>query len=281
MRTRSGMKRTSKTLSTPSDYSSVRNNVKDADDFKPEVKVVLYGKPGTGKTTIASTFPKPCLLIDIREKGSDSVRTTKGLKVIRVTTWDELEMLYWYLKDNPDKLKSVVFDTVSNAQELAVKYHLDSKGQAVDAGRIGNWGTMKKQDWGEVASMIKTLIMNVRELPLDMAFIAHDRVFNSGEEDDEADGITPSVGPRLMPSVASTLNAAVGVIGNTFIRERYKTVGTGKEKKEVRKVEYCLRIGPHSYYITKVRKPKSELLPDLLINPEYEDILELIMSGEE
>lgn len=262
----------------PGDYTSLLEKIKDVSEFKPEVKVVLYGKPGTGKTTLGGTFPKPCLLIDVSEKGSDSVRDVKGLKVIRVNDWEDLELLYWMLRDNKAGFKSVIVDTVSYAQTLAIKKVLEEKGKAVEEGKVGGWGVMAKKDWGEVSAKLGPWITNMRDLPLNLVMIAHDRVFNAGDEEDEGSGdrIEPSVGPRLMPSVASTLNAAVGLIGNTFIRERFETVEVKGKKREKRVVEYCLRVGPHSYYITKVRKPKSVKMPDLIVDPEFTDILELI-----
>jgi DNA polymerase III delta prime subunit len=274
-----------KMRSSPTDYRSIMKKIKDVDEFPPEVKVVFYGKPGTGKTTLVSSFPKPCLIVDINgEKGTDSVRDVKGVKVIRVTEWDELDMLYWYLKENPDDLKSVAFDTVSQAQELAIKDFLAKKKKIVAVGDIGKWGVMRKQDWGTVSSSLKTFIHNVAGLPLNIAFIAHDRVSKEEEEDEESDNyITPTVGPRLMPSVASILNATVGVIGYTFIREKVKVIKDAKTKSvtEERKPEYCLRIGPHAVFITKVRKPKDVKYSEVIVDPEYTDILELIMSNTE
>jgi hypothetical protein len=40
-------------------------------------------------------------------------------------------------------------------------------------------------------------------------------------------------------------------------------------------VQYCARVGAHGYYLTKVRKPKSVELPAFLVDPTYEDLLEL------
>lgn len=279
MRKNTKEKRKSDGPRDPADFTKLKNRIKPAGDYDPEMKLVLYGKAGTGKTTLAASFPKP-LLIDISERGSDSVRDIKGLDVIRVRDWQELEMTYWYLKKNDPEYETVIVDTVSYAQELVMRHVLEEKGVSVDSGELGKWGSMTKRDWGTIASTLKTFLTNLRDLDMNVVFIAHDRIFNAGEEDDEADGITPSVGPRLMPSVASALNAAVSVIGNTFIRERFKLVGEGKKQKEKRIVEYCLRLGPHSYYITKIRKPKSIEAPNVLVDPSYDDIRELMLGKE-
>ena len=266
------------------DYRSVIKKIQPVSSLKPEFNLVLYGGPGTGKTTLAATLPTPIVFIDCSEKGTDSIRDIKsGVDVLRAETWEEVDLLYWYLKKGDHKYKSVVMDTLSQGQDLAIQQHLREKGKVAEVGSMTQWGgDMKRQDWGKVSNQLKTFIISMRDLPLNVCFIAHDRVFG-GEEDDEENVIAPSVGPRLMPSVATTLNGAVSIIGNTFIRERFrrsKLKKKGKKGKERRIVEYCMRIGPHAYYTTKIRKPKKIKLPDLLVDPTYSSIMELI-EGED
>jgi hypothetical protein len=109
-----------------------------------------------------------------------------------------------------------------------------------------------------------------------VVFIAQDRTFNVDDEEG-SEQLTPEIGPGLSPSIAKTLNAAVGMIGNTFIRER-QTKGKGGKTRE--KLEYCLRIGPNPVYITKVRKPRSIEPPSVIVDPSFEDIMSII-RGEE
>lgn len=259
------------------DYRSIAKKIVPVSSLPPEIKVVLYGKPGTGKTTLAASFPKPVLIIDVGEKGTDSVRKMKNVKVMRAENWDEIDMLYWYLRKEKHGFKTVVFDTMSQSQDMAIRKVLEERGKAVDDNEVvGGWGTMRKQDWGSVATLMKELFLGLKELPLNVVLIAHDRTFAGSDDDDEEGAIEPSVGPRLMPSVASTINAAVGVIGNTFIRERFKKTKIGKKVKEKREVKYCLRIGPHAYYVTKIRKPKEIVPPAVIEEPTFEKILELI-----
>jgi hypothetical protein len=264
------------------DYRGIGALIKPVGSFKPEVKVVLYGAAGTGKTTLAGTFPKPLLLVDIGEKGTDSIRNVKGVDVLRATDWEQLEQVYWYLKKGDGrKYKTVVFDTMSQAQDLCIKMVMADAGKEPEEGDVGGWGTMTRKHWGIVSSRIKSFITNTRDLDLNVIYVAHDRAFNVEDEDDNDGAIAPSIGPRLMPSVASTLNAAVGVIGNTFIREYKRKIKLGKNKtKEKRFVEYGLRIGPHGYYVTKIRKPRDVEPPATIFDPSYDKIL-AIMEGEE
>lgn len=276
--------RRGKSGSTEVDYSDIRDRVQDVDDFAVEYNIALYGRPGTGKTTLASTFPTPSIFLDCHERGTDSIRDVKGVKVLRARSWDEVAAFYWYLKDNPDKFKSCTVDTVSHVQSLAVRHVMMEKlGEDVTDARIGQWGTMTKQDWGKVSILMKEWILNMRDLSMPICFIAHEKTVSLDEEDqDPDDRIAPEAGPALSPSVASTLNAACGVIGNTFIRERIikkKDKVTGKKVTE-RRVEYCLRVGPSSYYITKARKPRSVDVPEVIVDPEWGDIKELLGDVE-
>jgi hypothetical protein len=255
-------------------FDGVASRIQDISKIEKPMRVVFYGRAGTGKTTIAASFPAP-LLIDFRsEQGTDSVNDVKGLKVIQAEEWDDLEQLYWYLADAKHSFKTVIIDTVTQMQELAIKHILSTnKKNTEDA---GNWGSMSKQMWGETASLLKSWIMNYRNLDLNCVFIAQDRVFNAGDEADTEDGqLKPEVGPRLMPSVGSTLNAAVDLIGNTFIREESKRVRKDGKLIEQRKTQYCLRIGPHSVYTTKVRTTKDTKVPAFLVDATYEDLIEL------
>lgn len=264
------------------DYRDIVKELVPVGDLDIEVKVVLYGKAGTGKTTISATFPKPILLIDVGEKGTDSIRDVKNVTVLRAKSWDQLEKVYWHLRnEGGSKFKTVVIDTVSGMQELAVRKVLEDQGNEPEEGKVGGWGTMHRRDWGAVSADMKSMVFQFRELPMNVVFIAHDRLNKEeGEEGDEDAGIAPSVGPRLMPSVASTLNAAVGVIGNTFISEATRKVKIGKKVITKKDVDYCLRIGPHAYYTTKIRKPKDVKVPQVMKDPSYDKIKEF-MSGEE
>jgi len=201
---------------------------------------------------------------------------------MEVEEWNDIEQVYWFLKKNPDKYKTVVIDTMSQLQGIAVEYVLENKGK--DADSAGDWGTMTQREWGDVAAMMKPIITNFRDLPMDVVFIAQHRVFNVAvdeEGDPKTSLLAPEVGPQLMPSVMKHLNASVSVIGNTFIRtrteEKVVTKKRGRRSKEevqeVEHIEYCLRIGPNPVYTTKMRKSKGIALPDVIVDPDYDKIL--------
>lgn len=229
---------------------------------------LIYGRSGTGKTTFTASFPKPALLIDIREKGTDSISNVEGIDVVSVDNWADLEEVYWYLNSEGSKYKSVILDQISSMQDLAMEHAMAEEGRDVMSQRL----------WGVVSGLMKTWLLNYRDLQdkgINVAFIAHDRT-SKGDGDDEDDALDPQVGARLMPSVAGTLNGAVKVIGYTFVREVYLE----DSEEKARKVEYCMRLAPHPYYTTKMRNPLGTSIPEYIVDPTYQRIVDLMVSGE-
>lgn len=236
---------------------------------------VIYGRSGTGKTTIASTFPTPILYCDIRDRGTDSIRDVKGIDAMKVQVWEDYEDVYYYLKTNPNHgYKTIVIDTITQLQQMAMTYVLSNKKKNTQ--NVGDWGTMTKREWGDAAAIMKDWIDNFVDLPVDnVVFLAQERADKPSEEDDD-NLLIPEVGPRTMPSVASALNANVSVIGNTFIRiKRTKKEINGK-KVTREKAVYCLRVGPNPIYTTKIRKPRHIEAPDYIEDPTYDDIMDVI-----
>lgn len=254
---------------TTKDYSAITDRIKPVSSLGLVLAALFYGRAGTGKTTLAATFPKPLLLLDVREKGTDSVSEVEGVDVLSIEDWDDFEQVYWFLKSSQNKYKTVVVDAVSQLQDYAIEKALEEDGKTHDL--------ISKRQWGVAAGKLKQWIINYRDLvddDINVVFLAHDRA-NQGEETDD-DELMPSIGPRVMPSVASVLTASVKLIGNTFIRETHKRLPTGKLE---RSVSYCLRVGPHSFYETKVRINKGGYVPDILVDPSYNSLVSL-MKGE-
>lgn len=236
---------------------------------------VIYGRSNTGKTTLASTWPAPILYQDVRDRGTASIADVKNIDVLRVNAFKDFEKAYWYLKQHPKEYKSVVIDTMSQLQQVAVGERARERHR--DETRAGDWGTMTKQDWGAVSALMKEWIINYRDLAdlgINVVFIAQDRT-SDFDEDDEANNsqLVPEVGPALSPAIAKVLNASVNIIGNTFVRIKKPD---DKKKGGKAKTQYCLRIGPNPVYVTKVRKPRTIVAPSIIVDPTYEDIMDIV-----
>ena len=247
--------------------SSILDKIQPVTELKTNTVMMVYGRSGTGKTHFGSTFPKPILFIDTNERGTETIALEEDIDVVRVTEWTEIDELYWALlnKETDVAYKSIVIDQVSNLQDIGMA-------EVLRKGRKGRDETFTQRNWGQLSGMLKQFISDFRDLSdhYNLLLIAHERINEAG--DDEEESIEPSIGARVMPSVSSFLDGAVDAIGSTFIKERWET----EDKEEVRHVDYCMRIGPHAYYSTKIRRPVSAgPIPELLINPTFQKVKDL------
>ena len=99
-----------KSLPTQNDGGLV---IRPISEITHHLSFVIYGRSGVGKTTFAATFPKPILLVDIRDKGTASIAEHKGIDVMQLDDWEDVEKLYFMLKHEPRKYKT----KSKNAQE--------------------------------------------------------------------------------------------------------------------------------------------------------------------
>lgn len=254
-----------------SSKNTFESRIQDLMDLDTPTIVTLYGKPGTGKTTIASTAPKPLLFIDVKDKGMASAKNPHlkrgDIKVFELEEFDDIYEVYDYIMENPGKFKSVAIDHFTALQEYALeKVKEEEKKEKIS-----------QQMFGFAASYMReviTMYKNLTDVNINPIFLCQDRLEN-GEGDGE-DQLTPEVGPALMPSLSRVLCSASRVIGHTYLQERVDKTNAGQVK---RSIEYRLRLGPNPYYITKVTRPQGTPCPSYLVNAQFGDILQIV-KGE-
>lgn len=246
------------------------------------IHLLLYGKSGTGKTTLASTFPGKILWIvcsgsqktgELRSIDTPAMRK-KVDQVVLESSAEAVEVVD-YLKDSD--YATAVLDHASGLQDLTLKEILGLENLPVQK----TWGLASQQQYGASTLSSKEILRSLLNLRINVVIIAQERVFN---EEGDSDIIQPTVGAALTPSLAGWLNPACDYVCQTFIRPRMEKktlVVEGKTKERTVRVpgmDYCLRTGPHDVYMTKFRLPKGSHLPEVLTDPDYDKIMSLIRS---
>lgn len=252
-------------------------------DANDGLKLCVYGKSGTGKTTFWSSWPKPilCIVCSGGNKAGelrsiDTAEYRKSIKQVKVTTREEIKELAEYA-DSSGEFTTVVVDHVTGLQDrfLANILGLD------DLPPQSSWGMAQQRDWGQCGLHTKEALRYLLELECNVVLVGQERAFNT-EAENAGDLLMPFVGPALSPSTAGWLLSSCDYVVQTFLRQKTKTKTVkmaGKEVEQtvkVKGVDYCLRTGQDPINMTKFRMPKGRVLPDVIVDPTYDKIKELI-----
>ena len=251
------------------------------------IKVLLYGKSGTGKTTLSATFPRPILWVvcsgSSRPGELRSINTPENRKTIQQVILEKAEELQTITEFQKSQLKfnTLVLDHVTGLQDLVLKEVLGVEELPVQK----SWGMATQQQYGTTAQRSKELMRGLLSLDCNVVVIAQEREYNT---DGTGEVLQPFVGAALMPSLLGWLNPAVDYICQTFIKQKEETkkmtLGTGKDaktvetKQKIKGVDFCLRTAPDPVYITKFRVPRKDL-PEYLVDPTY-DKLKALIDGQ-
>lgn len=248
--------------------------MKDLIEFEEPIITVIWGRSGHGKTTTAATWPKPILIVDVNDKGSESAKDLnlkKGeITVFEAKDADDLEEIIEYVNDNPKKYKTVVIDHLTQVQEMYKQRIMDEEGKT----------KMTQPMFGTLSGYMKDFIMSVRALAdigVYPVMLAQDRTDEVETPDEEL--LDPDIGPAMTPAVQKFLIASSKIVGRQYIASYEEKVKVKGVPKKVPVTEYRLFIGPNPYYATKIRKPRGAYCPDYLVNPCFEDLV-AITKGE-
>lgn len=245
--------------------ASVKKRIVSVREAEPYVKVLLYGRNGSGKTRTGGTAPK-LFIIDIDEKGTKSIRNYPGVDVFHAKDWEDVTYAYWFLRSGDHDYESVMVDTITSMQNICMRRVLK---EAEDRDPMKDPKAAGFKEWGKVAQMMKDQLLWFRNLPMHVIFIAQERSADNDEGEKEKV-------PDLSPGSRATATACVDFIGRIYKKE--VRVVNKKTKKETKAWETLMLIGSHEVYLTKDR---SGVLPRIVRKPTIPGLIEAANSIEE
>lgn len=247
------------------------------------LRVLLYGESGSGKTTLASKFPDPILWLlcsggnrpgELKSIDTPENRQRITPKIIRTTT----EIRNYLVSAADGRYATIVLDHATGLADLILKEILGLAELPAQKG----WGLASQQQYGQLALQCKETFRAMLNLPGNVVIVAQQRTFGGKEDGGDPELIKPTVGAALTPSVTGWLNPAVDYVCQMFKRPKMErqTVKVGNQdrvmERRVKGVDYCLRVEPHDVFTTKFRTTRPELLPDVIVNPDYDKIVAAI-----
>lgn len=242
------------------------------------------GKPKSGKTMIAGSYPKPLLYVSVGNDGGGRVLfmkykddIDKGLikvknlrndnmigGVIKETSCEKLAKLLAELrKPDADEFKTIVIDTVGSLQD-DYKAYLENKKRGVP---------LSQQEWGEVGKMVLNLKDNMKrfseEKGVQFVWITHTRE----QEVYETSGLNKEI--RIVPDLTIAT-------GTKFMKDAsnifYCCRKTVLNERGERTVKFLTYVGPHPLMDTGTRDMALSV-GDFIEDFTYDKWQSMVQSG--
>lgn len=250
--------------------SILANKTKAVRDMPVDGIYVIYGITGSGKTVLASTFPKtadePMLYLDILEGDTGSISEDELENIVvaeinefndLVEVFDDVERGFSVDEETGDKVpvkySTIVLSTATQLEYL-LKEHL-MKSNNKDMMNLNLWGQARSghdQIWNMAKYLHKKTGANI-------VILAHQK-----EVQDEEQSSFNKLIPSLMNAAAYGLCAKASFVWYTKVESEPKIDQKTQEVKH--ELKYYTYIDSHPYLLTKTRRPKEMTIPQKINN---------------
>lgn len=167
-------------------------------EFVTTIKMLVYGQPGIGKSTMALSAPNP-VLFDF-DGGVQRVNVAFQCPTLQVKSWEEALQALDELKGGEVDCKTIVIDTAGKMLDFMSDYIMrnDSKMRMRD-------GSLSLKGYGARKVMFQNFLREVTMMGKNIVFVAHER--------EEKDGEIKIVRPEIGGSSAGDLMKELDLVG--------------------------------------------------------------------
>lgn len=220
--------------------------------IKPSVVMMVYGEGGVGKTTFASTAPKP-ILADF-ENGSKYLGLRGvDMDIVHIKEWNEmLEFSNFAKKDK--EYETIVLDPIGEAMEKVKNGIISSSKNKY----VQSDGSLTMAGWGELKKRMRNYIKGLRDTGKNVLIIAH--------MDEKADEERMIKRPMIQTKLSEEIVNAVDIVG-------YMTTAKDKDGNSKR----IIIVDPEDdKYVAKDRTGQLSTV----IEPDFNKIIEAVSGSE-
>jgi len=208
--------------------------------------LLIYGKPKTGKTTMASRFPKNLLIAF--EKGYNAI---DGIKAADVNKWSEFRQILKQLEkpEAREMYDTITIDTTTIAYEMCEQFVCGQNG--VQSIRDIPWG----QGWTLTKKEFESCLRKITMLGYGLVLISHIETRKEKTADDsEIEILAPSMPKRCYEVV----NQIVDIIG--YIATEWDEDGNSQRWLYTRQTPTVMAGSRFPYLAPKIKLGYDELV---------------------
>ena len=229
--------------------------------------ILVYSRNKKGKTRFCMSPGQGNVLIIDPERGTDEY-ITRDPHVWHLTSWEELDDIYKYLRHTKHTYSWVALDGLTRMSNMSLRYVM---AQAEEHDLNRRPGMVQQRDYGKAGELMKGMLYNFRNLEMGVIYTAHERQIDGSEfsEDDDVEDTTVQYVADLPKGVRAAVNGIVDVIGRLYV------VKVDKDDKQV--PQRRLWLEPSAIYDTGCRSDYT--LPQYLTNPTATKLAKLMKEG--
>jgi len=221
-------------------------NVKKPEIYKPRMdqyflKMLLYGDPGVGKTTLAASAmdcdaTKDVLIINV-EGGLLSV-VDYAPDVVDLESWAHLDDLFWFLAKGDHNYKTVVIDSLSELQLVNVDSVI-TNAMKKPGNKRENADEVWLDDYGKSNSQVRNAVRKFRDLPMHVIFTC---LAARSQDADKNEQVHPALPPKMRGMVMGYMD----VVGFMYTKNVKNEDGTERTDR-------VLLTQPYGKWVAKDR----------------------------
>lgn len=260
------------------DKETIRSSPSAKSDESDELRAIIYGTPGSGKTTFAATANKdkrtsPCLMLDL-EGGTKSIRSQRRfveiselgspqpglIDILRIRDFDDLRRAYDFLfdrkfKDPRSSYNSLIGDSLTEINYLSLKFMMNKTPPGV--ARL-EADVPEQRDYLKTNSAMKDMLRAFRDIEgLHVIWTALPQERTEGEGSKLI-----QVKPSLIGKLADESMAIVDVVGFMQFDRLAK--------------QYELVLRPEGRFVAKVRTEVSDNPLTKIVDPTVGKLLDAL-----
>ena len=170
------------------------------------VRMLIYGQPGLGKSTLALSAPS-ALLLDF-DGGVHRVSASHQGDTLQVRSWDDVIAV---LDEDLSAYKTLIIDTAGKALDFMSAYII-----AKDPKKGSRDGQLALQGYGARKGMFQKFVAQASLMGKHLVFVAHDK--------EEKDGDTKIIRPEIGGSSAGDLIKELDLVGYMEAQGKKRTI---------------------------------------------------------
>jgi hypothetical protein len=247
--------------------------------LEPKVKMLIYGKPGVGKTRLAASASRVPEMAPVLHLSTDAAeRETMRKFAPEVHTqviahfnqfWNIRNDLAAAVTSDPPMFRTVILDTGTEAQKVSMS---DIMMDLMKKGRPGggevNPDVPSQREWGQSMSEMRRLIRTLRDFPIHFIMTCHEA------ESRENSGLTWHK-PDLPGKMANQVSGMFSNVLYLYIKSETEQE-TGSYTKVVTRERHLALTGLTEGYYAKSRTGE---LPRVMEDPTMDELFRLITAG--